>query len=589
MTRAPAVRARHAGSRWLGRGVGGARRAGDAGAAAAIGAAAAAARTRSAARTAWSAPTTSSSTRASIRSTPSCAAPAGRRRPKPATCSTPPRCGGGSSSIPTAARSTTSSAPRSSARSAPTEAWTERAPDDAEAWFYLGGAYAARVQWRVLRGEKLAAARDGKRIKQALERAIALEPGLDDAYFGIGMYRYYADVAPAAAQDPALPPAAAGRRSDGRAARRCCGRAAAAGCCRAKPTTSCTSSISGTSGRPGGRIELLRGLQQRYPGNPLFLAQIAEIQDAYQHDVTASLDTWRALLAAGARAARQHAGARRGAGAARRRAHARSAAPDRRRHRASAGGDRAEAAGAVLVAGAGAICGSAKRTIGWARAPRRSPPTKSAIAAAPAADPLRRARPGGRADRAARRMPGTPRPSGSRSKAGAGSSSNDLPGADRRARAGDRARTRTIRSRTIASAACCRRAATTPRALAQFEHADPQRAHLSRADPRQRPPRSGAPARAARPHATRRSPAIASRRRCSAPAPRRTPRRRARSRASLIAIRSASRLRSPRRPRSAVRCPHRCPRPRRCCVSNRASTQRDRESRLRDLTSFSLT
>ena len=70
----------------------------------------------------------------------------------------------------------------------------------AEAWFYLGGAYGARVQWRVLRGEKLAAARDGKQIKQAMERAIALEPGLDDAYFGLGMYKYYADVAPAAAR-----------------------------------------------------------------------------------------------------------------------------------------------------------------------------------------------------------------------------------------------------------------------------------------------------------------------------------------------------------------------------------------------------
>ena len=81
-----------------------------------------------------------------------------------------------------------------------TEAWTERAPDSAEAWFYLGGAYGARVQWRVLRGEKVAAARDGKQIKEAMDRAIALEPGMDDAYFGLGMYKYYADVAPAAAR-----------------------------------------------------------------------------------------------------------------------------------------------------------------------------------------------------------------------------------------------------------------------------------------------------------------------------------------------------------------------------------------------------
>ena len=67
-----------------------------------------------------------------------------------------------------------------------TEAWAERSPESAEAHFYVGAAYAARVQFRVLRNEKLAAARDGKRIRQALERAIELDDDLDDAYFGLG-------------------------------------------------------------------------------------------------------------------------------------------------------------------------------------------------------------------------------------------------------------------------------------------------------------------------------------------------------------------------------------------------------------------
>ena len=80
------------------------------------------------------------------------------------------------------------------------EAWVVRSPNEAEAWFYLGGAYAARVQWRVLRNERLAAARDGKRILTALERAVALDPTLDDAYFAMGMYKSYADVAPRAAK-----------------------------------------------------------------------------------------------------------------------------------------------------------------------------------------------------------------------------------------------------------------------------------------------------------------------------------------------------------------------------------------------------
>jgi hypothetical protein len=78
------------------------------------------------------------------------------------------------------------------------EAWTRREPQRAEAWFYLGAAYGTRVQWRVLRGERLAAARDGKRIKDALETALALDPAFHDAWFGIGLYHYYADVAPSA-------------------------------------------------------------------------------------------------------------------------------------------------------------------------------------------------------------------------------------------------------------------------------------------------------------------------------------------------------------------------------------------------------
>jgi hypothetical protein len=89
---------------------------------------------------------------------------------------------------------------RADATIAAMEAWTAREPDRAEAWFYLGGAYGARAQLRVLRGETLSAARDGKRIKESLERALVLDPGLQDAYFGIGLYHYYADVAPAAAK-----------------------------------------------------------------------------------------------------------------------------------------------------------------------------------------------------------------------------------------------------------------------------------------------------------------------------------------------------------------------------------------------------
>jgi hypothetical protein len=178
-----------------------------------------------------------------------------------------------------------------------TEAWTERAPADAEAWFYLGGAYGARVQWRVLRGEKVAAARDGKRIKEAMEQAIALEPGLDDAYFGLGLYKYYADVAPAAARFLRflllLP---GGDRKEGlremlRARSR--GRLI-----QGEADYQLHILYLWYERQPRRALELLHGLHARHPGNPLYLASIATIEETYQHDVTASLDTWRTLLAA---------------------------------------------------------------------------------------------------------------------------------------------------------------------------------------------------------------------------------------------------------------------------------------------------
>jgi hypothetical protein len=177
------------------------------------------------------------------------------------------------------------------------QAWTERAPEDAEAWFYLGGAYGARVQWRVLRGEKLSAARDGKQIKEAMEKAIALEPGLDDAYFGLGLYKYYADVAPAAARFLRflllLP---GGDRKEGL---RQMLRARSRGRLVQGEADYQLHIIYLWYERQTERaIELLRALQARYPGNPLYLASIARIQDEYQHDVEASLETWQLLLAA---------------------------------------------------------------------------------------------------------------------------------------------------------------------------------------------------------------------------------------------------------------------------------------------------
>jgi hypothetical protein len=175
------------------------------------------------------------------------------------------------------------------------EAWTRRDPERAEAWFYLGGAYGARAQWKVLRRERVGAARDGKRIKDALERALALDPRLQEAYFGIGLYHYYADVAPTAAKMLRwlllLP---GGDKAEGmREMMRAREHAELLG---DEADYQLHVIYLWYEKQPQRALALLTSLRDRHPRNPLFPQLIAQVQDVYLHDLPASLRTWRSLL-----------------------------------------------------------------------------------------------------------------------------------------------------------------------------------------------------------------------------------------------------------------------------------------------------
>jgi tetratricopeptide (TPR) repeat protein len=174
-------------------------------------------------------------------------------------------------------------------------AWTKREPGRAEAWFYLAGAYGPLSQWRVLRGEKLTAARDGVRIKEALERAIALDPTLKDAYFGIGLYHYVADVMPAPlklVRFLLLMPG--GDREQGL---REMLTARGEGVLLAGEADYQLHYIYlWYEHQPAKALELLRGLDAKYPTNPIFLQRIADVQRDYLHDRAASRAAWQTLL-----------------------------------------------------------------------------------------------------------------------------------------------------------------------------------------------------------------------------------------------------------------------------------------------------
>ena len=176
------------------------------------------------------------------------------------------------------------------------EQWTSREPSRADAWFFLGGAYSLRVQFRVLRGERLSAALDGKRIKNALERSLALDANLQDAWFGIGLYHYYADIAPAALKMLrwmlALP---GGNKVEGlREMLRARDRGELL---RGEADFQLHVIYLWYERNYEEALRLLEGLRAAYPHNPLFLQSIAELQHAYRHDLPASLEAWRALFA----------------------------------------------------------------------------------------------------------------------------------------------------------------------------------------------------------------------------------------------------------------------------------------------------
>jgi tetratricopeptide (TPR) repeat protein len=175
------------------------------------------------------------------------------------------------------------------------DAWTRREPNRAEAWFYLAGSYAPLVQWRILRGERLAAAREGKKIKDALERALQLDPTLADAYFGIGLYHYYADVAPTVAKILRwllfLP---GGDRVKGLEEMLTARQRGAL--LQGEADYQLHFIYLLYEHNPARSVELLGSLDSRYPSNPLFLRRLAETNDTWLHDRPAAAAAWQTLV-----------------------------------------------------------------------------------------------------------------------------------------------------------------------------------------------------------------------------------------------------------------------------------------------------
>jgi tetratricopeptide (TPR) repeat protein len=175
------------------------------------------------------------------------------------------------------------------------ERWVAREPERAEAWLYLGAAYGVRVQYNGQRSQFLAAARDGKRIKNALERALGLDPDLQDANAGLGLYQYYADIAPAVLKVLrwflGLP---GGDRAEGLSQMH---RAREHGVLmKAEAAYQLHLVDIWYENKPDEALALLDGLRAQYPHNPMYVLNAAQVHEVYRSDLPAALAAYRALV-----------------------------------------------------------------------------------------------------------------------------------------------------------------------------------------------------------------------------------------------------------------------------------------------------
>jgi tetratricopeptide (TPR) repeat protein len=68
--------------------------------------------------------------------------------------------------------------------------------DEARSYFYEGLGYGLRARLEALRDHALGTARAGRKLRNLSLAALKLDPNLNDAWFGVGLYNYFVDTLP---------------------------------------------------------------------------------------------------------------------------------------------------------------------------------------------------------------------------------------------------------------------------------------------------------------------------------------------------------------------------------------------------------
>lgn len=154
------------------------------------------------------------------------------------------------------------------------EAW--KSTSAAEGWYYLGVARGFHARVLAARKKYFKALPEALGSVKCLKKALELDPSLDDAYLGLGMYEYFTARIPAGAKPFAyLVGAGWGDREKGLAHLK---RAADRGGPAKMEARSMLSSVLALEGRLEEARAYLLELVERYPRNPLYRLRLVYVE-----------------------------------------------------------------------------------------------------------------------------------------------------------------------------------------------------------------------------------------------------------------------------------------------------------------------
>ena len=179
------------------------------------------------------------------------------------------------------------------------ERWKKKHPDDPNAYMGIGALYGLRALFSMRNRSWITAYFSGRKAIKNLERSLALDPTYYDAYFGLGIYQYFAGTLPAVIKILAKIVAIKGNPDEG---------VAQLNLAREKATFTSDSAklilieVQNTRGskfyNPQKSLEFIRQLRAKYPNNPLMrYVEVICLYETGQYDqVTAQANEFLRLI-----------------------------------------------------------------------------------------------------------------------------------------------------------------------------------------------------------------------------------------------------------------------------------------------------